>query len=158
MGRIRPSAGSAKRISVAVVFGGRSTEHAISCISAGSVLRVLDHDEFEVIPVGITTEGRWVLAPGRARQLAITDGQLPAVADDGVVVVLAGDPTNREFVVQAPGRGSFDPWRSVDVVFPLLHGPYGEDGTIQGLLELAGVPYVGSGVLASAVAMDKVHG
>jgi D-alanine-D-alanine ligase len=148
------SAGSAKRISVAVVFGGRSTEHAISCISAGSVLRALDRAEFDVIPVGITTEGRWVLAPDEPARLAITAGQLPAVADEGAVVVLAGDPTNRDLVVQAPGEVP-STLATVDVVFPLLHGPYGEDGTLQGLLELAGVPYVGSGVLASAVAMDK---
>ena len=148
------SGSSDKRISVAVVFGGRSTEHAISCISAGSVLRVLDRDQFDVIPVGITTEGRWVLAPDEPARLAITDGELPAVADEGVVVVLAGDPTNRDLVVQAPGEVPSS-LAAVDVVFPLLHGPYGEDGTIQGLLELAGVPYVGSGVLASAAAMDK---
>ena len=147
-------ASSDKRISVAVVFGGRSTEHAISCVSAGSVLRALDRDQFDVIPVGITTEGRWVLAPDEPARLAITAGRLPAVADEGVVVVLAGDPTNRDLVVQAPGEVP-STLAAVDVVFPLLHGPYGEDGTIQGLLELAGVPYVGSGVLASAAAMDK---
>ena len=145
---------SAKRISVAVVFGGRSTEHAISCISAGSVLQALDRAEFDVVPIGITTEGRWVLAPDEPAKLAITDGQLPAVSSSESVVVLSGDPTNRELVVQAPGEVPAS-LAEVDVVFPLLHGPYGEDGTIQGLLELAGVPYVGSGVFASAAAMDK---
>jgi D-alanine-D-alanine ligase len=143
-----------RRLRVAVVFGGRSTEHAISCISAGSVLRALDRDSFEVIPVGITHEGRWVLAADEPERLQITDGTLPEVADSGSALVLSGDPTNAELVVSAPGEVPHT-LGDVDVVFPLLHGPYGEDGTIQGLLELAGVPYVGSGVLGSAVSMDK---
>ncbi|HVQ18376.1 MAG TPA: D-alanine--D-alanine ligase family protein [Actinomycetes bacterium] len=142
------------RVRVAVVFGGRSTEHAISCISAGSVLGALDREAFDVVPLGITRQGRWVLAPDEPDRLAITDGALPAVGDGGATVALAGDPTNQQLVVQAPGRVP-EVLAAVDVVFPLLHGPYGEDGTIQGLLELAGIPYVGSGVLASAAAMDK---
>jgi D-alanine-D-alanine ligase len=139
---------------VAVVFGGRSSEHAISCVSAGSVLRAIDREAWDVVPVGITREGRWVLAPDDPAVLEIRGTQLPEVDSAGASVVLAGDPTSRDLVVSAPG----EPPRvlgEVDVVFPLLHGPYGEDGTLQGLLELAGVPYVGSGVLASAVAMDK---
>ncbi|HYN74651.1 MAG TPA: D-alanine--D-alanine ligase family protein [Candidatus Limnocylindria bacterium] len=142
------------RVRVAVVFGGRSTEHAISCVSAGSVLDALDRDRYHVVPVGISRSGRWVLAPDDATSLAIRDGRLPEVDDGGAAVVLAGDPTAAGLVVTEPG----DVPRAlgaVDVVFPLLHGPYGEDGTLQGLLELAGVPYVGSGVLASALAMDK---
>jgi D-alanine-D-alanine ligase len=142
------------KIRVAVVFGGRSTEHAISCISAGSVLRALDREVFDVVPVGITVGGRWVLAPDDPDRLAISQGRLPEVADSGDVVVLAGDPTNRELVALPPGEVPAV-LGAVDVVLPILHGPYGEDGTIQGLLELAGVPYVGSGVLASAAAMDK---
>ncbi len=142
------------RVRVAVVFGGRSTEHAISCVSAGSVLDALDRERYDVVPVGITPSGRWVLAPDDATPLAIRDGRLPEVDAGGAAVVLAGDPTAAGLVVTEPG----DVPRAlgaVDVVLPLLHGPYGEDGTLQGLLELAGVPYVGSGVLASALAMDK---
>ncbi|HVQ88033.1 MAG TPA: D-alanine--D-alanine ligase family protein [Actinomycetes bacterium] len=142
------------RIRVAVVFGGRSTEHAISCVSAGSVLRALDRSVFDVVPIGIAANGRWVLAPDEPDRLSITGGQLPAVDGSGATVVFAGDPTGQSLLVREPGQVPNE-LASVDVVFPLLHGPYGEDGTLQGLLELAGVPYVGSGVLASAAAMDK---
>ena len=138
---------------VAVVFGGRSSEHAISCVSA-SALRAIDREVWDVVPVGITREGRWVLAPDEPAMLERRGTELPEVDPAGASVVLAGDPTSRDLVVSEPG----EPPRilgEVDVVFPLLHGPYGEDGTLQGLLELAGVPYVGSGVLASAAAMDK---
>jgi D-alanine-D-alanine ligase len=145
--------GSAKP-RVAVVFGGRSTEHAISCVSAGSVLAAIDRDRYDVVPIGITTHGRWVLAADEPEKLAITGGRLPAVEESGASLVLAGDPTSRELVVHEPGRVP-QALGEVDVVLPILHGPYGEDGTIQGLLELAGVPYVGSGVFASAAAMDK---
>jgi D-alanine-D-alanine ligase len=145
-----------RRPRVAVVFGGRSTEHAISCVSAGSVLQAIDRDAYDVIPVGISHEGRWVLAADDPDRLAITDGKLPEVDATGASVILPGDPTTRGLTVSEPGelpRALGD----VDVVFPLLHGPYGEDGTIQGLLELAGVPYVGSGVLSSAISMDKAY-
>jgi len=144
---------SARRIRVAVVFGGRSTEHAISCVSAGSVLAALDRDQYDVVPVGITPKGAWVLTSGDPDALRITGRTLPHV-DSGTAVVLPGDPTSGGLVVAEPGEGA-RVLGSVDVVFPLLHGAYGEDGTIQGLLEMAGVPYVGSGVLGSAVAMDK---
>jgi len=139
-----------RRTRLAVVFGGRSTEHAISCVSAGSVLAALDRDRYDVVAVGITPEGRWVLAPDDPAQLAISGRELPAVKD-GPAVALPGDPTVGLVPLDAAAGALGD----VDVVFPVLHGPYGEDGTIQGLLELAGVPYVGSGVLASAAAMDK---
>jgi D-alanine-D-alanine ligase len=144
---------SARRIRVAVVFGGRSTEHAISCVSAGSVLAALDRNTYEVIPVGITAKGAWVLTGGDPEALQLIGRSLPHV-DSGTAVVLPGDPTAGGLVVVEPGDGArvLD---SVDVVFPLLHGAYGEDGAIQGLLEMAGIPYVGSGVLASAAAMDK---
>jgi D-alanine-D-alanine ligase len=145
-----------RRPRVAVVFGGRSTEHAISCVSAGSVLRAIDRDRYDVVPVGISHEGRWVLAADDPDRLAISDGKLPEVDATGTSVMLSGDPAARALVVTEPG----DVPRAlsqVDVVLPLLHGPYGEDGTIQGLLELAGVPYVGSGVLSSAVSMDKAY-
>jgi D-alanine-D-alanine ligase len=144
------------KIRVAVVFGGRSSEHAISCVTAGSVLKVLDPERYEVVPVGISTDGRWVLAEGLGEQLAITDGALPPRIDEtsGALVTMAADPTARELTVHEPGAVP-KALGDVDVVLPLLHGPYGEDGTLQGLLELAGIPYVGSGVLASAVGMDK---
>lgn len=140
-----------RRIRVAVVFGGRSSEHAISCVTAGGVLGAIDPGRYDVVPIGITTSGRWVLAGADREQLAITDGRLPKVADEGGTVVL---PPGAGLVVQSPGEVPRE-LGAVDVVFPLLHGPYGEDGTIQGLLELAGIRYVGSGVLASAVGMDK---
>jgi len=143
-----------ERIRVAVVFGGRSSEHAISCVSAGSVLRALDRDRYDVVPIGVTPDGRWVLEADEPDRLRISDGHLPSVDAGGASLVLAGDPTRHELAVHAPGDvpGTL---AGVDVVFPVLHGPFGEDGTIQGLLEMAGIPYVGSGVLASAAAMDK---
>jgi len=140
------------RIRVAVVLGGRSTEHAISCVSAGSVLAALDRDRYDVVAVGITPEGRWVLVPDDPALLAMTGRELPAVKD-GQAVALPGDPTAGGLVPLEDGPGVLG---AVDVVFPVLHGPWGEDGTLQGLLEMADVPYVGSGVLASAAAMDKV--
>lgn len=140
---------------VAVVFGGRSNEHAISCVSAGSILRNLDPRRFEVIAIGITPEGSWVLTDGDPDALAITDRQLPEVtAESGTELVLPADPRRGGQLVSL-SPGATEVLASVDVVFPVLHGPYGEDGTVQGLLELAGVPYVGAGVLASAAGMDK---
>jgi D-alanine-D-alanine ligase len=143
------------RIRVAVVFGGRSNEHAISCVSAGSILRNLDAERFEVVAVGITPDGSWVLTDGDPDALAITNRQLPGVSSEsGTELALAADPQRAgQLVSLSPGGAEV--LASVDVVFPVLHGPYGEDGTIQGLLELAGVPYVGAGVLASAAGMDK---
>ena len=135
---------------VAVVFGGRSDEHGVSCLTAGSVLRAIDRDRYDVVPVGITTQGQWVLEADSTERFAITGGALPEVDEKRDSVVLS----NAELVVTEAG----DVPRAlgeVDVVFPLLHGPFGEDGTIQGMLELAGVRYVGAGVLASAVGMDK---
>ncbi|BBX36096.1 D-alanyl-alanine synthetase A [Mycolicibacterium mageritense DSM 44476 = CIP 104973] len=143
------------RIRVAVVYGGRSSEHAISCVSAGSILRNLDPERFEVVAVGITPDGSWMLTDGRPETLAITDGQLPEVTEaSGTELALPAAPS-RSGQLLSLGAGAGEVLTSVDVVFPVLHGPYGEDGTIQGLLELAGVPYVGSGVLSSAAGMDK---
>ncbi|HEX5252887.1 MAG TPA: D-alanine--D-alanine ligase family protein [Mycobacterium sp.] len=150
-----PHPSSGERVRVAVVFGGRSNEHAISCVSAGSILRNLDPERFDVLAIGITPEGSWVLTDGDPAALAITDRQLPEVtAESGTELALPADPRRSgQLVSLAPGASEV--LASVDVVFPVLHGPYGEDGTIQGLLELAGVPYVGAGVLASAAGMDK---
>ncbi len=138
------------RTRVAVVFGGRSTEHAVSCVSAASVLAALDPTRYDVVSVGITEQGRWVLGPRDPAALEIHGRDLPAVLD-GRPVAVPGDPTSGGLVT-LDGEGVLS---GVDVVFPVLHGAYGEDGTIQGLLELAGIPYVGSGVLASAASMDK---
>ena len=150
--------GSAGRVRVAVVYGGRSSEHAISCVSAGSILRNLDPKRFEVFAVGITPGGSWVLTNARPDTLAITDGRLPEVSGaSGTALALPADP-GRSGELLSLGQGAAgELLASVDVVFPVLHGPYGEDGTIQGLLELAGVPYVGAGVLASAAGMDKEY-
>ncbi len=128
---------------VAIICGGRSSEHEISCISAGGVIAAIDRSLYEPILIGITKDGSWVLIP-EGHPLTITGGVLPEVPSGAPKVVadvsgfsVEGKPLN------------------IDLVFPLLHGPYGEDGTIQGLLEMANIAYVGSGVLASAVAMDK---
>src|SRR5947209_6269269 len=151
--RVGSMSGTRGKVRVAVVFGGRSAEHAISCVSAGSVMAALDRERYEVVPVGIATDGRWVLAdPGQ--RLTIADGALPEVAG-GTAVSLVGDPEGRGLAVLEPGAGIGTALTEVDVVFPVLHGTYGEDGTIQGLLEMAGLPYVGSGVFASAASMDK---
>ncbi|WP_407837058.1 D-alanine--D-alanine ligase family protein [Streptomyces sp. DSM 116496] len=143
---------------VAVVFGGRSSEHAISVVTAGAVLRSIDRSKYEVLPIGITTDGRWALTADEPARMAISGGELPNVgqlaeSEDGAVV-LSVDPASREVVYTEPGAVP-KALGEVDVVFPVLHGPYGEDGTLQGLLELSGIPYVGSGVLASAVGQDK---
>jgi D-alanine-D-alanine ligase len=151
--RVGSMSGTRGKVRVAVVFGGRSAEHAISCVSAGSVMAALDPDRYEVVPVGITREGGWVLAdPGQ--RLAITDGRLPEVTG-GTAVSLVGDPAGRGLAVLEPAAAIGAALTEVDVVFPVLHGAYGEDGTIQGLLEMSGLPYVGSGVFASAASMDK---
>jgi D-alanine-D-alanine ligase len=147
--------GAPGRTRVAVVYGGRSNEHAISCVSAGSILRNLDPERFDVVAVGITPEGEWVLTDADPATLAISAGRLPRVTgSSGTELALTADPRRRGELVSLSG-GAGEILASVDVVFPVLHGPYGEDGTIQGLLELAGVPYVGAGVLASAAGMDK---
>ncbi|WP_097318343.1 D-alanine--D-alanine ligase family protein [Paractinoplanes atraurantiacus] len=140
-----------RKTRVAIVFGGRSTEHAISCVSAGAILGALDPDQYEVVPVGITRDGQWVLAGDDPSALAITDRKLPEITSaSGASVVLA----ESELIVRDPVDG-VSSLAGVDVVFPVLHGAYGEDGTIQGLLEMAGLPYVGANVFASAAAMDK---
>ena len=145
-----PSVSGRRRI--AVIFGGRSAEHEISCISARSVIDALDPARFEVVPVGITRDGAWRLMPGPPA-LPSETGRLPDVArtgeDDGSDVSLEGGGGSRTLVT-ADGRRA-----PIDVVLPVLHGPMGEDGAVQGMLELADVPYVGAGVLGSAIGMDK---
>ncbi|MFD6325360.1 D-alanine--D-alanine ligase family protein [Streptomyces sp. NPDC058442] len=145
---------------VAVVFGGRSSEHGISVVTAGAVLKAIDRTRYEVLPIGITQDGRWALTADEPDRMAIVDRRQPSVdqlaeSTEGAVL-LPLDPGNREVVYSEPGSVP-KALGEVDVVFPVLHGPYGEDGTLQGLLELSGVPYVGSGVLASAVGQDKEY-
>jgi D-alanine-D-alanine ligase len=135
------------------VYGGRSSEHGVSVVSAGSVIAALDPAKYEVVPIGITPAGAWVLTEADPTALRITGRTLPRV-DSGTAVVLPADPGSAALVGAEPGR-TVRALPPVDVVFPVLHGRFGEDGTIQGLLELAGVPYVGPGVFASAAAMDK---
>ncbi|MFC5906785.1 D-alanine--D-alanine ligase family protein [Streptacidiphilus monticola] len=156
----QPSSSSSRKPRVAVVFGGRSSEHPISVVTAGSVLRALDREKYEVLPIGITTDGRWALTADEPSRMAITDGRLPAVEEiaessEGQVA-LPVSPVSRDVVLSEPGSVP-KALGEVDVVLPLLHGPWGEDGTLQGMLELSGVPYVGSGVLSSAVGMDKEY-
>jgi len=134
---------------VLVLFGGRSAEHEISCLSARSVIDALDPDTNEVVAVGITREGRWHVLPGPPA-LPSETGRMPEVTESsGPAAELGGVDAARELVLADGSRAP------VDVVFPVLHGPLGEDGAMQGLLELAGLPYVGAGVLGSAVGMDK---
>jgi D-alanine-D-alanine ligase len=140
---------------VAIVFGGRSDEHAISCVTAGSVLAVIDHEAYDVVPIGIAPDGRWVLEGDTDRLRIGAGGELPAVDPGRPGVQLAQGRSGSSELVVNEAADVPRQLGDVDVVFPLLHGPWGEDGTIQGLLEMAGVRYVGAGVLASAVGMDK---
>ena len=149
----------AKKLRVGILFGGRSGEHEVSLLSAASILKAIDRDKFDVTPIGITKEGRW-LAAGDAR------GLLEAGASAAPRHFRAGDPKTTPgakllhegiptLLAPEPAHSSSHPVAALDVVFPVLHGTFGEDGTIQGLFELAGIPYVGSGVLGSAAGMDK---
>ncbi len=144
----------AGRIRLALVFGGRSSEHEVSCATAASVLDALDRDRYDVIPVGIARDGHWVLAPDDPARFRLTADQRPSVDTRAASVIVPTSATARGLVVHAPGQPPED-LGEVDVVFPLLHGPFGEDGTVQGMLDLADVRYVGSGVTASATMMDK---
>ena len=139
---------------VVILFGGRSSEHSISCATAGGVLAAIDRTRYTVIPVGITRDGAFTLQPDDAAALALNAAVMPSVADNGTRVHWPESADSRSIdVTDAAGiRRSLG---EVDVVFPILHGPFGEDGTIQGMLELLGLPYVGAGVLASALGMDK---
>lgn len=134
---------------VAVVYGGRSTEHSVSCVSAGAIMAHLDADKYDIVPIGITREGAWT--PGTREGLAIVDGRLPEVTMGDELAISLNPATRGQVFNVSTGELHAE----FDVVFPVLHGPYGEDGTVQGMLELAGIPYVGPGVLASAAGMDK---
>ncbi|HLS02438.1 MAG TPA: D-alanine--D-alanine ligase A, partial [Beutenbergiaceae bacterium] len=146
------------KIRVAVVFGGASPEHGISCVTAAGVLSAIDRDKFDVIPVGIDPNGLWVLTEKDVSKLSLEGDELPQVtSNDGpsVTMGLGNGAQSLVAVDAANGASRVLATRDVDVVLPLLHGPFGEDGTIQGLFEMASLPYVGSGVLSSAAAMDK---
>lgn len=139
-----------KKIRVGVIFGGRSVEHEVSLVSATSVMQALDKEKYEVVPIGITKEGKWLSSSETLRLLKSGQG-LNLLPEK----ILVPDPTQRS-LVQLDGKGLNTRTEPLDVIFPALHGPFGEDGTVQGLLELANIPYVGAGVLGSAVGMDKV--
>jgi D-alanine-D-alanine ligase len=133
-----------KRLRVGILFGGRSGEHEVSLASAASVIRGLDPDKYEAVPIGISKEGHWLI--GSAAQK-----MLPEVLKGGQRVMMTADPTDAA-LIKLDGSGG---GQRIDVVFPVMHGTFGEDGTIQGLLDLAGLPFVGAGVLGSAIGMDK---
>ncbi len=147
-----------RKIRVAVVFGGRSTEHAVSCASAGLILSAIDHDRYEVLPIGIATDGRWVLTSGDPARLALSSGSVPSVESVALAGAEITPRTGPGGVLQVTSPGSVPrDLGEVDVVLPLLHGAYGEDGTLQGLLEMTGTRYAGAGVFASAAGMDKEY-
>jgi D-alanine-D-alanine ligase len=130
---------------VAIICGGKSSEHEISCVSANGILNAIDRNKFEPILIGITKSGKWLLLPSDSN-FSIVNGALPCIPESGI-----------EVSITSLGLVAGGKQLAIDVVFPVLHGPYGEDGTIQGLFEMIGIKYVGSGVLASAVSMDKSY-
>ena len=144
-----------RKIRVAVIFGGQGPEHSVSCLGAGNTLGAIDRDRYEVIPIGITTDGTWVPVPDRPERLALTGGELPSV-ESAAAGLATREPTGAELEPARPGQIP-TVLGDVDVVLPIIHGPFGEDGSLQGLLEMAGVKYVGAGVLASAVGIDKEY-
>ena len=141
----------AKKIRVGVIFGGRSGEHEVSLMSAESVINAMDKSKYDIVPIGISKQGRWLMSKDSTALLpkAVIDSAEPTE------VTIVGDPTRGGLMRLDDPAGAFSS-EPLDVVFPVLHGTYGEDGTIQGLLEMAGIPYVGNGVLASAAGMDKI--
>lgn len=141
------------KLVVAVLFGGRSSEHSISCATARGVLQAIDPDRYEVIPIGITRDGAFTLASSDPDSYVLKADALPEVVDNGTRIIWPESSVSHELWVS--GDGADRSLGNVDVVFPILHGPFGEDGTIQGMLTLMGLPFVGSGVLASSVGMDK---
>ena len=141
-----------KPIKIAIIYGGRSSEHSVSCISAGAIMSHLDPEKYELYPIGITQQGTWTVGESDPEKLRSTNGVMPTVTLTKEVS-LAADPARRGQFRFADGSEHV----TVDVIFPVLHGLYGEDGTIQGLFELSGVPYVGTGVLSSACGMDKEY-
>ena len=140
---------------IVVMYGGKADEHSISCISTAGVLRALDSDRFEAVPIGITKTGEWIVDGEDPREWNLVDG-LPVVeATEGSRRVVLDIALGKDGFLARNADGTLESLGHIDAVFPVLHGPYGEDGTIQGLFEMMGVPYVGCGVLASAACMDK---
>lgn len=139
---------------VAVLFGGRSSEHSVSCVTAAGVLEAIDHSKYDVVPIGIARNGQWSLVSVDPEQWSLRSASLPEITAGPESVVISSDGGSQELVSHAPDAMPRSLGR-IDVVLPLLHGPFGEDGTLQGLLEMADIRYVGAGVLASAVGMDK---
>src|SRR5215470_3276162 len=167
-----------KKLRVGILFGGRSGEHEISLLSAASVFKAIDQNKYDVVPIGITKAGKWLTASDAERLLggnfadkrvrathALRAGDpeatpSAAVLENGEAVVVPPEPQKAgtgltPFQSDTPARRASDRAINVDIIFPVLHGTFGEDGTIQGLLELADIPYVGAGVLGSAAGMDK---
>jgi len=139
-----PLNGHSRKLRVGVLFGGRSGEHEVSLVSAASIIRGLDPQKYEAVPIGITKEGHWLIGEGAQKML-------PEVLRTGQRVIMSADPTESALMpIDGSARG-----QRLDVIFPVIHGTFGEDGTMQGLLELAGLPFVGAGVLGSAIGMDK---
>jgi D-alanine-D-alanine ligase len=146
--------GARRKLRVGVLFGGRSGEHEISLRSALTVISAIDRRRYEIVPIGISRDGRWYLEADALRMLAAAAPRLAELKAGGIPVNLVPYPDSRALVAardraRVPGGGA------LDVIFPVLHGTFGEDGTVQGLLDLAGIPYVGAGVLGSAIGMDK---
>jgi D-alanine-D-alanine ligase len=139
-----------KKIRVGLIFGGRSGEHEVSLASAASVLKAIDKEKYEVVPIGITREGKWIVGGDPLKVLKEHTGY-----SDTLPATLLVNPETKGLLKLDNSKPDPTHLDSLDVIFPLLHGTYGEDGTVQGLLELADIPYVGAGVLASAVGMDK---
>lgn len=156
----RPEGGDASanghrgRPRVAIVFGGRSSEHAVSCATAAGVMRAIDRDKYDIVPIGVSRDGQWVLAADDPARFELTAGRTPEVLPDEAHVVLPLSTRETALTVLEAGQPPTE-LGTVDVVLPLLHGPFGEDGTLQGFLELSDIRYVGSGVFASAAGMDK---
>lgn len=140
------------KIRVAIIFGGRSGEHSISCATAGGVLQAIDRQRFEPIPVGITPEGEWVLVEDKPEELMLADDQGATITCSGTTLTLTMSDAH---LIAREADGTLRDLGRIDVVMPLLHGPFGEDGTIQGMCEMAGIHYTGCGVMASAAGMDK---
>ena len=143
-----------RRPRVAVLFGGRSSEHAVSCVTAAGVLEAIDRTKYDVVPVGIARNGQWSLVSADPASWSLRSGSMPEVLPGPESIVLSAEGAGSDLVAHSEGALPRSLGR-IDVVFPVLHGPFGEDGTLQGLLEMADIRYVGAGVLASAVGMDK---
>ncbi|MCW1249597.1 D-alanine--D-alanine ligase [Acaricomes phytoseiuli] len=149
------TSGAGGRPRVAVLFGGRSSEHQISCITAAGVLGAIDSEKYDVLPIGVTRDGRWVPVGDEVNDWQLGSGGLPQVPEHRPESLLLTPVNGRAVLLNAVAGEVVEDLGEVDVVFPLFHGPYGEDGTIQGYLELAQIRYVGAGILASAIGMDK---